>query len=257
MNHANVLQRMEKHAEAIVVLEKYLGWNPTDTDARKSLSWSLRQSGQTAKADSLDQAMVDEFSKMNPDSLAAGDLMSVGVSMFNAKKYQEAAGIFERLMAQNPWSRDAVYNLANSYLALQQWEKLETVGGKLIEIEPLNEDSYRLTSQALRELKKQDELLKVAEEFVTLPVNIEVSSFNMGQQSARWQATAHGRSATDAAGKPLKPVAISITVEFLDNAGSAVGSQDVSIPALEPGASQQLKAEIQSSGVTAWRYKRK
>ncbi len=257
LNQAMTLQRMEKHAEAIQVLEKYLGWNPNDTDARKSLSWSYRQSGQTAKADSLDQAMVDEFSRMNPDSLSTGDLMAVGVSMFNAKKYEESAQIFEKLMAQNPWSRDAVYNAANSYLALKQWEKLETTGRKLIEIEPLNEDAYRLTSQALRELKKQDELLKVAEQFVSLPANVEVSAFSMGQQATRWEATAHGRNATDAAGKDLKPVAAAITVEFLDNGGNVVGSQDVSIPALEPGATAPHKAEIQKGGSTAWRYKRK
>lgn len=257
LNQAMTLQRMEKHAEAIQVLEKYLGWNPNDTDARKSLSWSYRQSGQTAKADSLDQAMVDEFARMNPDSLSTGDLMAVGVSMFNAKKYEESAKVFEKLMAQNPWSRDAVYNAANSYLALKQWEKLETTGRKLIEIEPLNEDAYRLTSQALRELKKQDELLKVAEQFVSLPANVEVSAFSMGQQATRWEATAHGRKATDAAGKDLKPVAVSITVEFLDDAGNVVGSQDVNIPALEPEATAPLKAEIQKGGSTAWRYKRK
>ena len=122
------LQRMEKHPEAIVVLTKYLTWDPTDTDARKSLSWSYRQSGQAAKADSIDQAMVAEFSSMNYDSLSTGDLMAVGVSMFNAKKFQEAADIFEKLRTKNPWSRDAVYNLANTYLALQNWPKLVEVG---------------------------------------------------------------------------------------------------------------------------------
>jgi tetratricopeptide (TPR) repeat protein len=101
LNHAMTLQRMEKHAEAIPVLEKYLGWNPNDTEARRSLAWSYRQSGQAAKADSLEAAMVDEFSKMNLDSLATNDLMAVGVSMFNGKKYDEAIKVFEKLMARN------------------------------------------------------------------------------------------------------------------------------------------------------------
>jgi len=257
LNHAMTLQRMEKHPEAIVVLTKYLGWNPNDTDARKSLSWSLRQSGQAAKADSLDQAMVSEFSKMNFDSLSATDLMAVGVSLFNAQKYEDAAGVFERLRKQNPWSRDAVYNLANAYLALKNWPKLVEVGHQLSAIEPLNEDAYRLTGQAFRELKQQDSLLIQAEQLVALPVAVEVTTFAMGTSSARLEAVATGRKATDAAGKDLKATPVSLMVEFLDNSGKVLGSQAVSIPALEPGATHAIKAETRQAGVTAWRYARK
>lgn len=257
LNQAMTLQRMEKHQEAIDVLVKYLSWNPADIDARRSLAYSYRQAGQTATADSLEQAMVEEFSKMNYDSLSTNDLMSVGVNLFNAKKYDEAAGIFEKLMTRNGWSRDAVYNAANSYLALKQWDKLLTASRRLMEIEPLNEDAYRLASQALRELKQQDELLKVAETFVALPVNLEVSNFQMGQQASRLTATATGRKATDGAGKDLKPVPIQLTVEFLNDGGQVVGSQEVSIPALNEGATHQVQAEARVGGVTAWRYKRK
>jgi tetratricopeptide (TPR) repeat protein len=256
LNQAMTLQRMEKYPEAIVVLTKYLGWNPNDTDARKSLSYSLRQSGQAAKADSLDQAMVSEFAKMNYDSLSTSDLMAVGVSLFNAQKYEDAAGVFERLRKQNPWSRDAVYNLANTYLAIKNWDKLVEVGKQLIAIEPLNEDAYRLTGQAYRELKQQDSLLKEAEALVSLPVSLDVTSFAMGTSTARLEATATGRKASDAMGKDMKPVPVSLTVEFLDPTGKVLGSQAVSIPALEPGATHMIKAETRQAGVTGWRYVR-
>ena len=257
LNQAMTLQRMEKHPEAIVVLTKYLGWNPSDTDARKSLSWSYRQSGQVAKADSIDQAMVAEFSSMNYDSLSTGDLMAVGVSMFNAKKYKEAADVFEKLRAKNPWSRDAVYNLANAYLALQDWPKLVETGHQLARIEPLNEDAYRLTGQAFRELKQQDSLLKEAETLVGLPVAIEVTTFAMGTTASRIEATATGRKATDANGKDLKPAPVSVTFEFLDTTGKVLGTQEVSIPALEPGATHAIKAEARQPNIVAWRYTRK
>ena len=156
---------MEKHPEAIVVLHQV---PELESDrhrcAESRCRGRYRQSGQAAKADSIDQAMVAEFSSMNYDSLSTGDLMAVGVSMFNAKKYQEAADVFEKVCGRkNPWSRDAVYNLANTYLALQNWPKLVEVGHQLAMIEPLNEDAYRLTGQAFRELKQQDSLLKEAE----------------------------------------------------------------------------------------------
>jgi hypothetical protein len=97
----------------------------------------------------------------------------------------------------------------------------------------------------------------VAEAFVALPVNVEVTTFTMGQQASRWQATATGRKATDAAGKDLKPAPATITIEFLDDSGKVLGTQDVSIPALQEGAAHQLQAEVKAPGVTAWRYKKK
>ena len=257
LNYAMTLQRLEKHPEAIVALTKYLGWNPNDTDARKSLSWSYRQSGQTAKADSLDNAMVKEFESMNYDSLSAGDLMAVGVSMFNAQKFKEAADVFEKLKLKNAWSRDAIYNLANAYLALKDWPKLVETGKQLQAIEPMNEDSYRLTGQAYRELKQQDSLLKEAEALVGLPIAVEVTTFAMGATSSRIEATATGRKATDASGKDLKPTPVTLTWEFMDNTGKVLGTQDVNVPALEAGATHAIKAEVRQPGITAWRYKRK
>jgi tetratricopeptide (TPR) repeat protein len=257
LNYAMTLQRLEKHPEAIIALTKYLGWNPGDTDARKSLSWSYRQSGQVAKADSIDNAMVSEFATMNYDSLSAGDLMAVGVSMFNAQKFKEAADVFEKLKAKNPWSRDAVYNLANAYLALKDWPKLIEAGKQLQQIEPMNEDSYRLTGQAYRELKQQDSLLREAESLVGLPIAVEVTTFAMGSTASRVEATATGRKATDAAGKDLKPVPVTLTFEFLDDSGKVLGTQEVNVPALEPGATHAIKVEGRAPGITAWRYKRK
>jgi hypothetical protein len=46
-------------------------------------------------------------------------------------------------------------------------------------------------------------------------------------------------------------------VEFLDAKGTVVATQDVQVPALEAGKSQELKATAQGSGIAAWRYKQK
>jgi hypothetical protein len=79
----------------------------------------------------------------------------------------------------------------------------------------------------------------------------------MGATSSRIEATATGRKATDASGKDLKPVPVTLTWEFMDNSGKVLGTQDVNVPALEPGATHAIKAEIRQPGITAWRYKRK
>jgi hypothetical protein len=48
-----------------------------------------------------------------------------------------------------------------------------------------------------------------------------------------------------------------IVVEFLGGTGAVVATQDAQVPALAPGASQEIKVAGQGSGITAWRYKRK
>jgi tetratricopeptide (TPR) repeat protein len=257
LNQAMVLQRSGRSAEAIPVLKEYLTWVPGDTDARKSLAYAFRQAGMADSADALEKAIVEEFSKMNLDSLPTQDLMAVGVSMFNSQQYDQASQVFSKLAARNPWSRDAVYNLANSYLALKQWDKLAETGKQLVAMEPLNEDSYRLMGQAYRELNQQDAVLKAAEALVSLPVNVEVTGFVMRPDGARFTATATGRSATDALGKALKPVPVNLVVEFVTEAGQVVASQDVSVPVLETGAAHEIRAEVKGAGIQGWRYKRK
>jgi tetratricopeptide (TPR) repeat protein len=257
LNLAKVLQREGKNAEAVPILKEYLTWMPGDTDARKSLAYAYRQAGMADSADALEKAIVEEFSRMNLDSLTTQDLMAVGVSMFNAQQYDRASDVFSRLATRNPWSRDAVYNLANTQLALKQWDKLAESGKQLVAIEPMNEDSYRLMGQAYRELKQQDAVLKAAEALVSLPVNVDVTGFVMRPDGARLTATATGRSATDALGKALKPVPVNLVVEFVTEAGDVVASQEVAVPALEPGAPHEIRAEVKGAGISGWRYKRK
>jgi hypothetical protein len=69
--------------------------------------------------------------------------------------------------------------------------------------------------------------------------------------------TATGRSAQTAAGKPIAPSAVPITVEFINAGGQPVASKDVEIPAVANGASQDVKVDAQGAGIAAWRYKRK
>ena len=90
-----------------------------------------------------------------------------------------------------------------------------------------------------------------------LPVAIEITTFAMGTTASRIEATATGRKATDVNGKDLKPAPVSVTFEFLDTTGKVLGTQAVSIPALEPGATHAIKAEARQPNIVAWRYIRK
>jgi hypothetical protein len=88
-------------------------------------------------------------------------------------------------------------------------------------------------------------------------VDVRVTDFSIGAKNATLTATATGRKAQTAAGKPIQPVPVALAVEFLDAKGAVVGGQDVQVPALEAGKTQEVKATAQGAGIAAWRYKQK
>ena len=50
---------------------------------------------------------------------------------------------------------------------------------------------------------------------------------------------------------------MTLTFEFLNASGGVVGSQDVEVPALKAGATQDVKAAGQGQGIAGYRYKQK
>ena len=255
LNLALMNQRLGRHDEAIATLREFLSWNVNDTDARRSLAYSFREAGMVDSADVIEQALVGEFASMDLDSLSFIDLMAVGVTQFNAEEYDQAAMIFTKLMERNPWSRDAVYNLANTLLALEDQERLTEVSKRLVEIEPLNEDAYRLLGQGYRD-RSQDSLVATAEALVGLPVHVEITGFQIGSTS-RIDGVATGREANDPTGAIKPPEALTLVFEFLDEKGGVVSSQEIEVPALNPTQEFALHAEASKPGIVSWRYRRK
>jgi tetratricopeptide (TPR) repeat protein len=254
LNLAIVYQRQNKHADAVGVLHKYLVWKPNDSDAKKALAQSFRAAGMVDSAEKVETAMVAEFAKTNLDSLDAQDLMSVGVAAFNAGKFPDAVTAFGKAVARNPWSRDARYNLANSYLALKDHEHLIAESTKLLEIEPMNADALRLLAAGQKGLKQDDAVLKTAERLVALPFTVDVTAFQMGTASIKFSATAVGRSPTDPAGKPLKVAPMTLVFEFLDVGGTVIEAKEVTVPGLAENVKHEIQLDAKGAGIVGWRY---
>lgn len=254
-NLAAVLQRSDKHAAAAVELKKYLQWEPNDIEAKKALILSLRATGATAEATQVEQTML--AAGATAGTLSNEDLASVGVNLFNEKKYAEAAEVFEKVSAAAPSDRIALSNLANSYLAMKAGDKLVPVALKLIAMEPLNESNLKYLGEGYRMQHKQDELIATVTKLIRLPTSVEVVQFQRKKEGASLTGQAVGRQATDEAAKELPAAPVTIVVEFLNTEGGVVSTEDVTIPALQPGAKHDWKAEGKGDGIAAWRYRQK
>ena len=257
LNLALMYQRLNRHQDAVAVLGKYLGWKPNDMDARKALSQSLRAAGMNGRADSLENAMVGEMSKQNLDSLDTQDILAIGVAAFNGSRHADAAKAFAKAVSRNPYSRDAVYNLANAYLALKDFDNLAKTATMLIDIEPMNEDVYRLQGQGYKGMKRDADVMKAAEKLVGLQATIEMTGFQLGRSTAKLEGMATGRAPTDATGKVIKPAAVTLVIEFVTSAGAVIDTKEVAIPVLAPGTTHKISVDAKGADIAGWRYRSK
>jgi tetratricopeptide (TPR) repeat protein len=261
-NQGALLLNAQKHADAAAAFQKYLQWQPKDIEAKRGLAAAYRGMGQAEKAQALEQEIVAAGGTAGGGAGGAAgagstDLMNVGVNLYNDKKYKEAADAFAKVAAAEPYNRDALFNLANTYLALKDGPNLLATAQKLSAIEPMSENSLKLVGEGYKQANKVDDAVKIAEQVLALPVDVKVTDFATAAGGATLTATATGREAQTGAGKPIPPAPIALTVEFLDAKGTAVGSQDVQVPALAAGKTHEVKAAAQGAGIVAWRYKRK
>jgi tetratricopeptide (TPR) repeat protein len=261
-NHGALLLNSGKHAEAAAAFQQYLKWVPNDIEAKRGLAAAYRGQGQADKAQALEKEIVAAGGSAAPSGApgagaGSADLMNVGVQLYNDKKYAEAAEAFTKVAAAEPYNRDALFNLANTYFALRDGPKLLATAQRLTAIEPLNENSLKMVGEGFKQSKQVDEAVKIAEKVLALPVDVQVNDFTPAGGNATLTATATGRQAQTPAGKPIPPAPVTLAVEFLDAKGTVVSSQDVSVPALGAGKSQQINATGQGAGITAWRYKQK
>lgn len=254
-NLAAVLQRANRHADAVAELKKYVQWEPNDKEAKKALVQSLRLTGATAEAAQIEQQMLSAGNAEG--TLTNEEMTSMAVNLFNEKKYPEAADMFEKVAQKAPGDRTAWANLANTYVAMKAGDKLIPVAQRLVAMEPLNEESLKLLGEGYREINKQDSLVKTVERIFALPTSVAVAGFQRKKDGATLTGTATGRQAQTVDGKNIPAAATNIVVDFLNAEGGVVSSADVAIPALQPGAKFEWSADGKGEGIQSWRYRAK
>jgi tetratricopeptide (TPR) repeat protein len=253
-----LLLNAKKYDQAAQVFQQYLKWVPNDPQAKRGLAQAYRGQGKTEQAQALEKEVVASGGAAGgAGGGGSQDLMSAGINLFQDKKYAEAAAAFEKVVQAEPYNRDALSSLANTYLALQNGPKLLATAQRLVAIEPMSESALKLMGEGYKQSSKVDDAVKTAEKVLALPANVKASDFSTSGTGASLTLTASGRAAQTASGKPIAPAAVPITVEFINASGQPVATQDTQIPAVPNGSSQEVKVDGKGAGITAWRYKRK
>lgn len=251
-NLAAMLQRSNEHEQAVVELRKYVEWDPNDVDAKRALATSLRAIGRADEAAAIDREVL--AAAQASGDMSTGDMMSMGITFFNDKKFAEAADAFRQVLAKEPWSRDALYNLANAYYALDDGDQLIATAQQLVTQDPLSEDAHKLLSQGYRITADTTKLIEAVTHLLAMPTTVTVQSFTGTGSGAILGGIAEGKQA-ERDGSEVAPAAKTLVVEFTNAEGAVVATTEVAVPALQPGVQFEWKAEGEGQGIVGWRYR--
>ncbi len=259
-NQGVLLLNSNRNAEAVAALQRYLSFEPTDLTAKKALARAYRAAGMADSAQALEHVLIAnagaEAGGAEGEGISEDDLMVIAVKQFSDKDYKEAAATFGRILSLNPYNRNALFNQANAYLALQQGGDLAATAEKLIEIEPLSEYDHTMRVEGYRMAGNKDGLLKASIAREGLLLNVDVS-LGTSPEGLSLGGKVTGREARDENNKLIAPHPVTILVEFLGKGGAVLDTKDVPVGALKAGEVADFSATTKVPGVKDWRYRLK
>jgi hypothetical protein len=216
------------------------------------------------------------------------DLLNSAVAAARANKSADAARWFEASLSQNPNSRDALYNLALTYLSLEQNDKVVPLVTRLVTIDPGNPENYNLAARAFlaqaraaTAAKKlplvaayNDSTMQWYARGNRLPIEVVFTQLNPTDKQMLVAGTVTDRrdkmdAAPDAPAVPargakksppakakpvLTPTPVTLKFEALDGKGNVIGSQSVTTEPLGPGAKASFSLTIPVANAAGFRY---
>jgi len=163
--------------EALAIAKEILQNKPGDTQILGMLADMYYADADSAKARGDVETQRQKLREIAPlyESLLQKDagnteaMYQLGLVSYQLEDYGKAATYFEStLEATTPddeHHRDALYNLAVSYIKSKQYVLAELRLRELIEQEPTECDHYRLLNATLREQKRSNEALEAARKY--------------------------------------------------------------------------------------------
>ena len=269
-NMAQVYQRMDRRADAIRLYREYLAVNPNDASVKTHLALALSQEGQEDEAGRLYNEVL------NSEGLADEDLYQIGIGLFNAGRFADAATAFDRAVAANAYFRDAAFNLTQALMALANeredanapaaervalYERLVRASEGLRGVDPSSRTAALVLAQAYRSLADltsgatstewRNRLLAQLELIQDLP--IDVSNVMLAPAGpGRIRMSGQVANLTMNPGSP-----INLRLSILGPGGTVIATQDVSVTAPAREENVSFSQEFQVSGeIAGWRYER-
>jgi hypothetical protein len=248
---------------------------------RQQLQTAYMLAGDTAAAAKTWEPLI-----ANPSAYEYTDLLNSAVNAARANRSADAGKLFEATLSQNPNNRDALFNVAVTYLTMEQNDRVGPIVTRLVAVDPGNPENYNLAARAYLALAKaaekakqtaaarayNDTTLSWYNRGNKLPVEVTFTEFSPSEKQvviggsvmdrrdktempdAAPAKPVKGKAAPKPAAKTYPPKATTMTFVALDKAGAVVGTESVTIEPLTPGQRAKFKVTIAAPNVVAYRY---
>jgi tetratricopeptide (TPR) repeat protein len=184
-------------------------------------------------------------------------LFEAGVNAARAERSKEAAALFEAGLKKNPFYRDGLFNLAVTYLSSNQLDKLPPILDRLVSVDPNNPENYRVFVNYYQDKVKMEKNT-VAKKALSDSVLKYYKLFSEPAAKVTFNLFSHDGAKHTLAGaiENLSPAAKTYTlkVDFLDNTGNSLASQEATVGAVDPKASKPFRITVEKEGVVAFKY---
>lgn len=216
---------------------------PANVEAATSLAGIYAQAGRTAEASAVFDGLFTHAS-----DLKTAELYDLGQRLLQAKLLGPGTKAYGLVLQQNPYHRNALAELASAYIDAKDTTQALAVAQRLIALDPRNKSALHIVAQAWELRGRRDS----AEVYGTLAdtLSLDISIASLVGDSGGVTLTGVASNLGNAPTKPTR-----ITVELLDARGTAVASQAVDVPALQPGGSQQFQVRGIGKTIVGWRYR--
>lgn len=233
---AQLLLYRERFAEAEPLYRRLVQRDSVNVRLQSDLARVLDGLGRTEEATRIYTGILDEA------TLEPTQLFNLGVSLFRSADFEEAAEAFRRLTRMHPDSRDAWFNYANALFAGEAWTELARAGDRLLEVDPLNENSSLIVARARLELGDEEAAVQRVEASDSLPVHLRQLQLRRPGTQTVIRGEVVGNAAPPGA-------AVRIRFVFLDD-GGPVGEEIVTVQA--PEADETVPLDVTFGGRAGW-----
>lgn len=243
-NLAQILANAGRNEEAEVAYRTYLERSPDNVTALSNLAVVLMSMDRNDEAAEIYEGLLART------DLDSRDYYVTGIGLYNAENYSMAVQAFGRSYELIPESRDALYNYAQALYLAGELDELYPAAVSLIEMDPYNNNVYRLMAQGLMAQGDTAEAARILEdEMATLEFEIDgtmLQPFGGGGGIVNGELLNHS---LDEGGS------INIRVFFYGSDGMEVGTQDISVPVPAAEMREVFRVQFDSDqDVVAYRY---
>ena len=157
INLAELLRSEGRAEEALAIYSDYASANPDDVLGLLNYAVALMDAGDQEAAAKLFEELLAR------DDLSFRQWSQVGIGLYRAQDFTQAAVAFERAHDMSPLNKETMENLANTYYQAERYQELLPVAGELVERYPFESVNYNLLANAYRELDEPDAALSALE----------------------------------------------------------------------------------------------